>query len=253
MTRSVCVLAAAWCLCGTAAFGQSAGLSLLAEGNQLYRDGDFEAARRRYLQVVEFEAMDSRLYYNLGNACLKTERLGEAIVWYERALRLSPRDEDVQANLRFARHLKRDREPASGDPAVWRFLMRLYLYPTLNELSVAFSLCWIGAFCVAGHRLWRPSAGGPARTAALALCVLLAVSSAGFLASRIHSQESRAVAIVTAEEATAHSGPDAVMTIVFILHEGTEVRVDRREGQWVLVRLANGLGGWLAASAITEV
>jgi len=251
--RAIRVLAAAWCLCGATAFGQSAALSLLAEGNQLYRDGDFEAARGRYLQVVEAGKVDSRLYYNLGNACFKTERLGEAIVWYERALRLAPRDEDVQANLRFAQHLKRDREPASDDPAAWRFLTRLYLYPTLNELSVAFSLGWIAVFCVAGWRLWRPRTGGPAGPAVLVVCVFLSVAGAGFLASRIHGHESRAVAIVTATEVTAHSGPDAKMTVVFVLHEGTEVRVERREGQWLLIRLANGLGGWLALESIIEV
>ena len=253
MTTLIAVLATACCLCGAPAWGQSASLSLLAEGNQLCRDGEFEAARRRYLQVVDAECVDSRLYYNLGNACFKTDRLGEAIVWYERALLVSPRDEDVQANLRFARHLKRDREPTSSESTVWRFLVGLYRYPTLNELCVAFGMCWLAAFCVAGWRLWRPSAGGRAGHVVLAICVLMSATSAGFLASRIYGHESQAAAIVTIEEATAHSGPDAKLTIVFVLHEGTKVRIDRREGQWVLVHLANGLGGWLMAEAVTEV
>ena len=42
------------------------------------------------------------LFYNLGNACFKSDRLGEAILWYERARLLSPRDEGIGANLHFS-------------------------------------------------------------------------------------------------------------------------------------------------------
>jgi hypothetical protein len=40
---------------------------------------------------------------------------------------------------------------------------------------------------------------------------------------------------------------------VFAVHEGTKLRVVRREGGWLLVRLANGLGGWLAAGVVEVI
>ena len=92
---------------GEDARAQTVAVGLYAEGNALYRAGEFAAARQRYLAAVKTGVRDVRLFYNLGNACFKSERLGEAVLWYERSLRLEPRDEDVLANLRFARRVKR--------------------------------------------------------------------------------------------------------------------------------------------------
>ena len=59
--------------------------------------------------------VDARLLYDLGNTCFKSDRLGEAILWYERARLLSPRDEDVGANLHFASRVRKDRESDAGE------------------------------------------------------------------------------------------------------------------------------------------
>ena len=48
------------------------------EANALYRDGDFAAARRSYLAVVDAGVQDARLYYNLGNACFKSGEAGRS-------------------------------------------------------------------------------------------------------------------------------------------------------------------------------
>ena len=60
-------------------------------------------------------------------------------------------------------------------------------------------------------------------------------------------------AIALAEVVTARSGPDIDQTEVFIMHEGTKVRVVRSEGDWSLVRLENGLGGWVRVDQIEPI
>ena len=82
--------------------GQTAAVGLYAEGNAFYRGGEFAAARQRYLAAVKTGVQDVNLFYNLGNACFKSEHLGEAVLWYERSLRLDPRDEDVVRTTRQA-------------------------------------------------------------------------------------------------------------------------------------------------------
>ena len=74
-----------------------------------------------------------------------------------------------------------------------------------------------------------------------------------FLSSRIYTEESAEHAIVTAQEATARSGPAGDKTPVFVLHEGTKVRIDRDEDEWYLVRLPNGSGGWMRKDAVTGI
>ncbi len=234
-----------------AALAQPAPVSLYNEANALYRQGDYQAARGKYLQVADSGVQDPRVYYNLGNACFKAGRLGEAILWYERALRLAPRDPDIRANLRFAEQHKQDREPSREGIEQW--LLGIYFFPTLDELSLAFG-CLFAAICVLGMwRLWQ-------RERARALWLWLFLASAGlavlagaFLGTRLYRQTRVVEAIVTVAEAAARSAPDEAHTTVFVLHEGTRVRLERREGEWVLVRLAGGLGGWVPAISISII
>lgn len=230
---------------------QSAALSLYSEGNQHYRQGEYDRARQKYGAAVDSGARDARLYYNLGNACFKSQRLGEAIVWYERALRLEPRDEDIRANLAFARHVKQDRDPVDDSPAVWRFLVRLHEYPTLDELCGVVGVLWLACFALGGWRLWT-GRGGSVSAAALTACVILTLTAGGWLGRRA-AQQAREYAIVTASQATARSAPEAENTAIFVAHEGTRVQVERREGDWLLIRLANGVGGWLLAADVTAI
>ena len=110
--------------------------------------------------------VDARLFYDLGNACIKSDRLGEAILWYERARLLSPRDEDVGANLHFASRGRKDRESDAGENPVRRFLVGGYELPSSNEISVVFtlvllSLSAIGARgCGGGGRRRNPARSG---------------------------------------------------------------------------------------------
>jgi tetratricopeptide (TPR) repeat protein len=235
------------CICGftmssvPAAWGQSAAAGLYNQGNALYREGDFEAALELYLRAAE-SSEDARLFYNLGNAAYKTGRLGQAILWYERALRLAPRDADIQANLVYARLAKLDREEPGPNDVLGDFLYGVYLWPALNHLSLLLVVGLAGVFGLGLWRLLRPSWGG--WIGGIALAALLSLVAGGWLAARIQNDQ-RLEAVVLAGATTARSGPEMAKTALFELHEGTKVKVDRQEGDWVLVRLPNGLGGWL--------
>ena len=54
---------------------QSASVGLFNEANGRYRSGDFDGARRAYLQVAESGVQDARLFYNLANANFKSTAL----------------------------------------------------------------------------------------------------------------------------------------------------------------------------------
>ena len=234
---------------------ESAAVGLFVEGNEAYRRADYGAARAKFLEAVANGVRDARLFYNLGNACFKSERLGEAVVWYERARRLSPRDYDIRANLRFASYIKKDRVEDADEPnPLWRLAVDLYYYPTENELALAFTCFLFGLFGVAALRLRRRQNGhvGLWLGALVSVCCL-AVATILLLATRVHRMSNRIDAVVTVTQATARSGPDIDQTAVFVIHEGTMTRVQRREGKWVLIRLANGLGGWMLADEVTVI
>ena len=240
-------------LAGGVAGAQSAALGLYNEANALYRQGEFQSARDRYLQVAEIGLQDARLYYNLGNACFKSGLLGQAILWYERALKLDPHDADARANLRFVNLVKKDRESAPEENVVWAFLVDVYLFPTLNELCLAFSFSLFLVFALAVWSLWNR---GRARMLWLVLvlsCTSLTALTGGVLGLRVYRKETLVEAIALVEEGLARSAPDETRKVVFVIHEGTKVQIERREGDWLLIRLSNGLGGWLPAAAVAVI
>ncbi len=67
--------------------------------NQLYDAGKFAEAAAAYEKI---EPKTAHVYYNLGNAWFRENKLGLALLNYARARRLAPRDPDILANLKFA-------------------------------------------------------------------------------------------------------------------------------------------------------
>lgn len=234
------------------AVAQSATANLYNQANGLYNEGQFEAARDRYHQVAEYGVEDARLFYNLGNAHFKAGELGQAILWYERALQLAPRDGDIEANLRFANLVKQDREPEEAN-VVWRFLLDAFFFPSLNELCISFSLLLLVLFLLGIRRMWSRTAISAGGLVMLVSCLGLVILDGVYLGVRIHHHVTVEEGIIVADQGTARSGPGEEQTTVFVVHEGTKVRIARRQGDWLLVRLANGLGGWLPTEMVEAI
>lgn len=246
-----CLLALALWLGGIdGALAQSDPLVRYNQANEQYRQGQYQQAREQYLGVVDAGVRDPQVYYNLGNACFKAGHLGEAVLWYERALRLAPRDADIRTNLRFAEQLRFDKVGEAGGAGRW--LVDLYLFPTLDELSLVFSVCFLAACTLGLWRLWRRNWSGGWRVALFAASVFMAAGAGAYLGARLYGQ-AQAQVVVLAAEVTARSAPDLQQTAVFVVHEGTCLLLARSEGNWVLVRLPSGLGGWVPADTVERI
>jgi tetratricopeptide (TPR) repeat protein len=237
----------------TLAWGQSAATGLYNDGNARYRAGDFAGSLSYYRQASSMGLEDPRLYYNLANALFKTGQLGEAILWYERALRLAPRDPDIKANLDFVNQIKKDREVQTANNLILDFLLQVFIYPEINELALLLLVSLAAIFALATWRLWNRDRTGSGWLAALVPSLFVSLLVAAWLGGRVVRLEERNQGIVLAGEATARSAPDESKTAVIIIHEGTKVRIERREDGWVLIRLANGLGGWLPAKTLETI
>ena len=85
-------------------FGLSASADSLAlRADSAYNREAYADAIRLYNEAIADEGVSSNLYYNLGNAYYRDNRLGKAILSYERALALDPSNKEAATNLRFVR------------------------------------------------------------------------------------------------------------------------------------------------------
>ena len=74
--------------------------TVFADANQAYRNGEFQKAYEGYMHLVKSGEYSGTIFYNLGNACAKMNRKGEAVLWFERAKLLIPGDKDLNDNLK---------------------------------------------------------------------------------------------------------------------------------------------------------
>lgn len=236
---------------GTVADASEGLAELYNQGNARYREGDYVGAISAYEQVIGQGFQNGEVYYNLGNAYYKNEQLGRAILAYERALKLMPNDEDVLANLRFANARRVDKDTGEDPNFLTRMMLWVYHLWSINSLSV-FVCAFV--FGIAGSLvgwLFVPFR----RVVWVVLLVVLGaglLSCGGLLVLKVQ-QRGEVAAIVLNAEALGRSGPGDDFLQVFVLHEGTKVFVERREGSWFLVRLSNGVGGWVKRDVLGKI
>jgi tetratricopeptide (TPR) repeat protein len=214
------------------------------EGLKAYQSGDYETAITRFQALAEGGPASGKLCYNLGNAYLKAHRLGPAVWWYEKALSLIPGDPDLKFNLNYARSLMKDQPEAESQALVrvlffWRYQMQPHL---IQWLALGFNLAfWLTLVVrrLMGRRPYR------SWLLALALPALVFTATAAFNAyeGRFHRQ-----AIVLPDQLSVRAGRTPGATELFILHAGTKVRVQTRQGDHLRIAFGRDKIGWVAAS-----
>jgi len=225
---------------------------LYLRGNQLYQEGDFAGALEAYEAVREAGFESAKLHFNLGNAYFKTGELGRSILSYERALLLSPRDPDIQANLQLARSLTADAiEPL---PRFWllsalEWWVDLLPRRILVFLVVTAWLLGMGALCL--RILSRtPRHGQLGSWVALGSGGILLLFGSTLLAREGVLGESN-WGIVLAEEVAVQSAPSEEDDLtLFLVHEGTKVRIDQTTESWMEVVLEDGKVGWIPSDRV---
>ncbi len=215
---------------------------------QAQKEGHFEKAVEAYRHLIDSGYAGGHILYNLGNAHIRLNELGMAILAYERARRWIPRDADLQFNLAYARNLTVDAIPA--DPGwVGQTLFWIDSF-TLKELFHAFALLNL-LFCTALliRLFYRPE---------WLFYVFIFFLAGWFLAGlsfgvKWHQITYDDRAVILKKELTVLAGPHAGDTVLFKLHEGAMVREERREDEWMLIHLPDGKRGWIPAGDAARI
>jgi tetratricopeptide (TPR) repeat protein len=229
--------------------------SLVAEANRRYMNLEYQEAAMLYLAAVDEGYASSGLYYNLGNACYKLNRLAQAILYYEKARELAPFDEDIRDNLQMANALIVDRVEVIPDFFLkrWWHLLTGLLMP---DVWAAISLLLFVSTLFIVFKFITAQAMSRYRKAYLVIGVaLFLLTGFGYVSgiSREKAITGNRYAIIMDPSATIRSSPDELGTSVFVLHEGTKVEILERLDEWREIKIANGSKGWIVKNAIGEI
>jgi len=226
---------------------------LFEAGNNAYEQERFNDAASSYEKILGYGVSDPRVLYNLANSYFKLGKLGAAILYYERALRLDPSDRDTRDNLDLARGLIRDRVTESEIPYPVKVVRDVLDGLSANLVGAFFLIVYLADGALVGLLLL---ARGPTRRRVLGYCAatvgLVALAGGVALAYKIE-QVTAARAIVMADKVDVLSGPAADNTVLFTVHEGTRLEVRNRRDGWFQVSLPNAMSGWVPIGSVEKV
>ena len=75
---------------------------LLAKANTLYNESAYDSAAVVYESIINKGYSSATLFYNLGNTYYKIGNYPLAIYYYEKSLKLDPKNEDTKHNIEIA-------------------------------------------------------------------------------------------------------------------------------------------------------
>lgn len=230
------------------AFAQNAAIK---EAEEAYTKEDYGKAIELYEGVLKSNGPSAAIYYNLGNAYYKANKIAPAILNYERALVLDPGDSDVRFNLQLARQKSVDKIEPVGD-----FFLTEW-FEAIQNMGVADSWAKLGIVCFVlfigclilffFSKYIRLKKIGFYLGLLLLVVVIFANIFASHQKDRIVNRKS---AIIFAPTVTIKSSPDASGTDLFILHEGTKIFIKSKLGEWNEITTEDGSVGWIPTKDI---
>jgi len=220
--------------------------TLFRQGNRLYQQGQYTQAVQNYSKILKSGYESGALYFNLGNAYYKLDSLALARVNYERARRFLKNDRALQDNLKLLKMRLVDKiqtPPRLILSVWWNALLGLFSIKTLSWIVVG--LFWL-TLLLAGLRQYFLKRRRQERFKTFFITLLFIFIFLGLvLAQKIYRNETQKFAVVLKPKVTLFAEPNRNGTEVFILHSGTEVKINRSNGRWLEVMLIDGKTGWL--------
>ncbi len=226
--------------------------SLWNAANAAYTDGRWADAAADYEMISDMGLESASLYCNIGDAYFKDMNVPKAILYYERALKLDPSYSDARYNLEFANAGIQDRIDPVPEFVLKVWMKDLCYIMDSNAWAVVFlvflglTLAMILLFILA------PSVAGR-RTGFFTGIVMLvfAAFSISFAVWQKNDYMKADEAVVMRPVTSVKSSPSSeAAKDLFILHEGTKVKVIDEVGSWNNIELADGRQGWLPSSDI---
>ncbi len=228
--------------------------SMWDAANTAYINGNFREAAATYELILAQGLSSVKLYYNLANACFKEGQLGKSILYYHRALRLAPGNDDIRYNLSVAEARAKDNieEIPEFFLTTWmrdlRHTMSCTAWGIMSLTALVAMLALFLVYLLAQRISWRKTGF----YGTLAAGVLLALSG-WFAAGERREMLDRSQAVVMHASISVKSSPDKSSTDLFLLHEGTVVTITGELDSWSEIVIADGKKGWIESRVIEAI
>ncbi len=228
--------------------------TLFKAANELYEEKAYEDAIKVYETIEDSGLISAELYYNMGNAYYKTHQIAPAILYYEKAKKINPNNDDIKHNLELAQsHVvdKIEHIPPFFLKRWMNAIVNLCSSNTWAIVSMVFFITgiiliilflFVKVLYIRKLAFWTGVVG-----------ILFAGTTYLFSVKQKEQVTSRDKAIIFVPSVTIKSEPDENSTELFLLHEGTKVAIEQMENDWVMIRLPDGKKGWIKSNVVEVI
>ena len=222
----------------------------LTAANSAYQEQNYQKAKEEYMKLVNEDVENYELFYNLGNTYFKLNDLGNARLYYEKAAKFEPLNQELNENITMLMANIKDKEEVK----------RSFIETLLRKIYYTFSINLLGVFVVIFFILMMAfivflimSRSAVLKRIVKVFLVIFAVIF--FLVTvtevmRIRDFYTDDSAVILDETVIAYSGPSDDFPQVFTIHDGLKVSIERFDNDWVLIKLPSGNGGWVLTSTL---
>jgi len=228
----------------------------------LFKKGVSCYAAKKYRQAIElFSEIEKsgqvsyELFYNLGNTYYKMGNIGQAIRYWEKALKINPSNKDVIYNLNIARERIKDQIVLPDMFFLFKFYMDLRQSASTRILINISGIILCMTVLVFIMRRWSKLKTGKKKYSATAVILIICfIFSSALTIDTAYFRKRNNYGIVLIKTLEIRNEPTQESTAAFILHEGAKVRIDDIiEDTWLKISYFDDKTGWAPSGTIGDI
>lgn len=243
---------------------------IVQQADSAYNSAQYAQATALYKNILQEEGSSFQLLYNLGNACYQTGDFGGAVLYWERARKLAPHNNEINSNLRYILNRVDDANKAEQkgkkyltSPDAPSFFENLNNFISQNNTSdfwaVLAALCFIlfisaTALYIFTRRVMLRKTGFFSGMILFFFSALFLIFS--FMAYSAQNSKDKGVVMAFKVSLQTEPGQNDSGNDGHILTKGTVVKLVSEETDaegnvtWYKIRLNSDYIGWIQASDI---
>ena len=235
-------------------YGQTTPEFLFNEGNKAYNAADYENAISLYEQTLKIGKHSADVYFNLGNANYRLNKVAESVYYFEKAMLMRPKDKDFIINSAFANNMTIDaieKIPVSQIDQIRNSIIETFSFEIWTYLTII--LLWIFTILFLAYLFFVWARLKRIFFFTSLTILLLFILSFSITYSIEQNEKNKKFAILFSKQTDIWSEPNQQADRLFVLHEGTKMQLLDSLEEWQKIRIANGSEGWIKEASFKKI
>lgn len=219
------------------------------KANNFFQQKEYDSAALYYEKVSALQPQDAAVYYNLGNAYYRLNKIGPAVLNYQRALQIDPKYKEAQDNLTLTEARIGNRIPSGGDIFFVKWWDATTSPQKAGTWAVISLIIFLTVIVILVAKRFRATIKIPGQI--VGVLSFLWIVFMAFAVTAANKKVSGNKAVIMQNDAPLLTDPKGKTQA--LVPEGTTVRLKETDGSWVEVQLPDGRNGWMQTSLLNKI